>query len=576
MDPKTALRTQLELAIQEAWNEYQSNADFRTAWDKASYAWEPRIEAMKEDVIALVEKKTGAKPSADYVAETLRHISDSLLAEPPNRAAFVSDFGGQISLLLGWLLFPVLCRDTGTKTNYPPSSDAEESNLIELANLVGSLQEYSEEEAKLNLQTITKVVREYGYTWLWNYNPDQLEALLTKSGLRHGYLRPILFIIAVSWVTFGGETSLACRGGLESFKVFLVRYLEIPDYDVTDTVRDICCKLNVLEFGTFEPERAVAAFEGILCGGADTRRGLSSEDNVAGALSNEASEEKKLELLGLDDEIARAISELTEMVGLNAAKKEIVALAKYIKVGRMRQARGFKQAPISLHLIFTGNPGTGKTTVARAVARLYRALGVLSKGHLVEVDRGGLVSQYVGGTAIKTKEAVESALDGVLFVDEAYSLHKETSWGDVGSEAIETLLKLMEDNRERLAVIVAGYTDKMADFIASNPGLQSRFTRKIQFEDYVADEMLQIFERNAADNGFELDPDAKRSLLDRLRQVEGDSGFGNGRGVRNMFEAAIVAHANRIAALSAASDHDLTLIVREDVDAAFKNGHGKI
>jgi stage V sporulation protein K len=568
MDPKTALRTQLELAIREAWIEYQSNADFRKAWDKASYAWEPRIEAMKEDVIALVEKETGAKPSADYVAETLRHISDRILAEPPNRVAFVSDFGGQISLLLGWLLFPVLCRDMGT--NYPSSSDAEESNLNELASLVGSLQDYSEAEAKLHLQTITKVVREYGYTWLWNYNPDQLEALLTKSGLRHGYLRPILFIVAVSWVTFGGETSLACRGGLQSFKVFLARYLEIPDYDVTDTVGDICGNLNGLEFGTFEPERAVAAFEEILCGRADTRRGLSSEGNVAGAPSKEASGEKKLELLGLDDEIAGAISELTEMVGLNAAKNEIIALAKYIKVSRMRQARGFKQARISLHLIFTGNPGTGKTTVARAVARLYRALGVLSKGHLVEVDRGGLVSQYVGGTAIKTKDAVESALYGVLFVDEAYSLHKETSWGDVGSEAVETLLKLMEDNRDRLAVIVAGYTDKMADFIASNPGLQSRFTRQIQFEDYAADEMLQMFERSAADNGFELDPDAKQSLLDRLLQVEGDSGFGNGRGVRNTFEAAIVAHANRIAALSAASDRDLTLIVSEDIDAAFK------
>jgi SpoVK/Ycf46/Vps4 family AAA+-type ATPase len=188
----------------------------------------------------------------------------------------------------------------------------------------------------------------------------------------------------------------------------------------------------------------------------------------------------------------------------------------------------------------------------------------------VEVDRGGLVSQYVGGTAVKTKEAVESALDGVLFVDEAYSLHKETSWGDVGSEAVETLLKLMEDNRDRLAVIVAGYPDKMADFIASNPGLQSRFTRQIRFEDYAADEMLQIFERNATDNGFELEPDAKRSLLDRFQQVEGDSGFGNGRGVRNTFEAAIIAHANRIAALITASDHDLTLISREDVDIAFK------
>ena len=191
----------------------------------------------------------------------------------------------------------------------------------------------------------------------------------------------------------------------------------------------------------------------------------------------------------------------------------------------------------------------------------------------MKAHRGGLVSQYVGGTAIKTKEAVESALDGVLFVDEAYSLHKETSWGDVGSEAVETLLKLMEDNRDRLAVIVAGYTDKMADFIASNPGLKSRFTRQIEFDDYTADEMLQIFERNAADNSFEIDPDARQTLLDHFQQVEGDSGFGNGRGVRNTFEAVIVAHANRIAAMSAASDHDLTLIVSGDIKLALKKEH---
>jgi AAA+ superfamily predicted ATPase len=569
MDPKTALRTQLDLAIREAWIEYQSNADFRKAWDQASYAWEPRMEAMKEEVIARYEKEEpGAKPSDDYVAETLRHISDGLLAEPPNREAFVSDFGDQICILLGWLLFPSLYPDRGTK--WPSSS--KESRLNELAGLIGSLPEYPENQARLQLLTITGLVREWGYTPLWNYRPDQLEALLTKSGLRHGYLRPILFVVAVSWVTLSAELSLACRGGLHSLKTFFLG-LDIPRNDLTDTVREICGKLNILEFRTFMPERAVAVFEEMLCGQADTRRALSHEDADAVASSKKTNVEKKLELLGLDDEIAAAISELTEMVGLNGAKNEIIALAKYIKVSRMRQVRGLKQAPISLHLIFTGNPGTGKTTVARAVARLYRALGVLSKGHLVEVDRGGLVSQYVGGTAIKTKEAVESALDGVLFVDEAYSLHKETSWGDVGSEAVETLLKLMEDNRDRLAVIVAGYTDKMADFIASNPGLQSRFTRKIEFDDYTADEMLQIFERNAADNSFEIDPDARQTLLDHFQQVEGDSGFGNGRGVRNTFEAVIVAHANRIAAMSAASDHDLTLIVREDIELAIKKEH---
>ena len=158
---------------------------------------------------------------------------------------------------------------------------------------------------------------------------------------------------------------------------------------------------------------------------------------------------------------------------------------------------------------------TRSNSVARFVARLYKALGVLSKGHLVEVDRGGFMIIDSGGTAIKTKEAVESALDGVLFIDEAYSLHKETTWGDVGSEAIETLLKLMEDNRDRLVVIPAGYTDKMADFIASNPGLQSRFTRHIEFDD-TADEMLQMFERSAAKTVLSLMQMQGRILLQQF------------------------------------------------------------
>ena len=335
MDPKTALRTQLGSAIHEAWIEYQSNADFRKAWDQASYAWEPRMEAMKEDVIARYEKDTGTKPSADFVTETLHHITERFLAEPPNKTAFVSDFGGQIGLLLGWLLFPMFYPDRGTKL--ASSSDADETALNKLASLIGSLPEYPEQEAKLHLVMITEVVREYGYTWLWNYSPDQLEALLTQSGLRQGYLRPILFIVAVSWITLGGELSLTCRGGLQSLKVFLEQ-LDIPSSYIEGTVRDVCAKLDVLEFKTFMPERAVAAFEEILCGRTDGRR---TSDDVPPS-PKEANEEKKLEALGLDDEFAGAIAELTEMVGLNAAKNKIIALTKFIKVSRMRRARGLK------------------------------------------------------------------------------------------------------------------------------------------------------------------------------------------------------------------------------------------
>jgi stage V sporulation protein K len=278
----------------------------------------------------------------------------------------------------------------------------------------------------------------------------------------------------------------------------------------------------------------------------------------------------EVSLSDMDARVAEIISELTEMIGLDAVKHEVISLANFIKIRRIREARGFKQAPISLHLVFSGSPGTGKTTMARLVARLYKELGILSKGHLVETDRSGLVVGYIGQTAPKTKAVVESALGGVLFIDEAYSLTKQDGHLDFGAEAIETLLKLMEDNRDRLVVIVAGYTDRMSDFIASNPGLQSRFSKQIRFQDYTGEQMLEIFKREAKAQDLALKPQAEQALQRYFKTVEGDEGFGNGRGVRNVLEAAIVRHANRVAAIRRPSDgdltdSDLTILIEADV-----------
>ena len=239
---------------------------------------------------------------------------------------------------------------------------------------------------------------------------------------------------------------------------------------------------------------------------------------------------------------------LDELIGLDSVKKEVETLSNFIKIQQTRAAKGLKTSAVSYHCVFTGNPGTGKTTVARILAKIYKNLGVVSKGHLVETDRAGLVAEYVGQTAVKTNKIIDSALDGVLFIDEAYSLISGGE-NDFGKEAIATLLKRMEDNRDRLIVILAGYTKNMKDFIDSNPGLQSRFNRYIEFPDYSADELLQIFEANMKKYEYRFGEGAREYLQQYFENevAHKDANFGNGRLVRNVFEKSLERQANRLA-----------------------------
>lgn len=260
--------------------------------------------------------------------------------------------------------------------------------------------------------------------------------------------------------------------------------------------------------------------------------------------------------------------ELEGYIGLKLIKKEVQSLINLVSVQKLRQQNELPVEDLSLHMVFSGNPGTGKTMIARLMSRIYRSLGILSKGQLVEVDRGGLVAGYVGQTAIKTGEVIQKALGGVLFVDEAYALtdHGEN---DYGQEAVDTLLKAMEDHRDDLIVIVAGYTELMDEFVHSNPGLESRFNRFMQFPDYTVEEMLAIFDMRCQKSSYELAQDARDLLKGLLALFSLNAkGFGNARGVRNLFERAVSAQANRLATLENVTREQLMLLTCDDLREA--------
>ena len=247
--------------------------------------------------------------------------------------------------------------------------------------------------------------------------------------------------------------------------------------------------------------------------------------------------------------IATATAELETLIGLAGVKSEVKKLIDFLKVQQMRKKHGLKESGQSLHYVFTGNPGTGKTTVARILGKIFHGFGILKTTRLVESDRSGLIAGYVGQTAIKTDEVIEKALDGVLFIDEAYTLSRNVAAGDFGQEAIDTLLKRMEDRRDRLIVVVAGYPGPMQEFLRSNPGLQSRFTRFIAFNDYSVREMCLIFEKFCNDNEYVLTPLARINafLLFTAARSRRDETFGNARFVRNVYEMAVSKHSSRIA-----------------------------
>jgi SpoVK/Ycf46/Vps4 family AAA+-type ATPase len=276
-------------------------------------------------------------------------------------------------------------------------------------------------------------------------------------------------------------------------------------------------------------------------------------------------------IIGLErqDELKKLVGDLDALIGLHRVKADVAELTNYIVVSHERKSRGFKVSDASLHMVFFGNPGTGKTTVARLISQIYKVLGVLSKGHLVEASRSDLVGGYLGQTAIKTTEKVEEALGGILFIDEAYSLVPlRDGFDSFGREALDTLVKLMEDNRDDLAVIVAGYPEDMRRFLAANPGLQSRFNKFLSFDDYEPPQLLEIFEYFCVEADYRLDRSVRKKLMKlfELAYMNRDTKrFGNAREARNVFDQTIKNLANRVVTLHHLENDTLSSIQEADV-----------
>ena len=352
-------------------------------------------------------------------------------------------------------------------------------------------------------------------------------------------------------------TSLA-RGFIDQLTLILLLFAAVDDM-VSDSeaafVNTCADELSAL----CEKDGLGSARPGVKADDFITRRPAPAQPEKAEETKEgSAPEPEKLEDL---------LAELEGLCGLGQVKKDVKSLLNLVKVRRLREEAKLPVPPLSLHLVFMGNPGTGKTTVARLLARLYHSIGVLSRGQLVEVDRSGLVAGFVGQTALKTQEVVRKAIGGVLFIDEAYALVNQENGNDFGHEAIEVILKNMEDHRDDLVVIVAGYTDLMEKFIHSNPGLESRFNKYFQFEDYTAPELLSIFQSMAKKNGYTLAQEAEGWLKEDLQDLydNRDENFGNARDVRNRFEKAVARQADRLAAMENPTVEQLMELTVEDL-----------
>ena len=399
-------------------------------------------------------------------------------------------------------------------------------------------------------------------SWLlWN---------LTSSACQEDVFMPPVFFwnLAESDAKRGTETSRTFIRMLTNILLYLAAVDDDVTYSEAAYITDCSDRLTAIcdTTGVRKGRDGLNPLDFVTSGEPSFQEKHKPQTQASGG-DNKPEAETKAEEEAEKPDFDTLMAELEDLVGLEEVKKDVKNLMNLVKVRKLRQQYELPVPPMSLHMVFVGNPGTGKTTVARLVSGLYAAIGVLSKGQLVEVDRSGLVAGYVGQTALKTQEAIKSALGGVLFIDEAYSLASGGE-NDFGRESIETILKAMEDHRDDLIVIVAGYTVPMEKFIHSNPGLESRFNKYFFFPDYNGEQLMEMFRIRCRKNGYTMSEETEKAATAYFTQLyeERNENFGNGRDVRNVFEDMVVRQANRVAAMEEPTKEDLMAVLPEDLE----------